>query len=441
MKIALLKGFDQDALKRYAKNTGWLFAGRIGSLVIKMLIGIAVQNYLKAGQNGILEYANAFVVLVLPLAALGLDSFTVRELVRAPEDRDRILGTAFWLKSIGGIAIIPLISLGYHFFGKTETPYLFVLIISFAGVFQTFSIIDSFFQSRVEAKFIMQANVAANLISAAIRGTFIVLKMPLEAFIWMMLADYILLALGYIIAYQRRGLSVPAWRFDKEKAVFLLKKSWPLMFSAVLVSMYMKIDQLMIGNMLGEKELGIYATVVRFSEVWYFIPMAIVTSVFPAIIHAKMADEKRYQKRLQNMYDLMVVISLGIAIVMTFGSDLLYHIAYRNNPEYFAGADVLKVHIWAGIFVFLGSASGQYLINEGFTQLSLLRTAMGAIVNIVLNLILLPRMGIIGAAWSTLAAYFTATFFIVFVPKTARQALLMLKSLFLISIIQNLRKR
>ncbi|MBE7179352.1 MAG: polysaccharide biosynthesis C-terminal domain-containing protein, partial [Mucilaginibacter polytrichastri] len=202
----------------------------------------------------------------------------------------------------------------------------------------------------------------------------------------------------------------------------------------------MKIDQLMIGNILGEKSLGIYATVVRFSEVWYFIPMAIVTSVFPAIINAKREDENRYQKRLQNMYDLMVGISLGIALVMTFASDLIYHIAYHNHPEFFAGADVLKVHIWAGIFVFLGSASGQYLINEGFTQLALLRTGMGALVNVILNLILLPKMGIIGAAWATLAAYFTATFFIVFVPKTSRQAFLMLKSLFLVSIIQNLRK-
>lgn len=441
MKIPLLKGFDEQALARYAKNTSWLFAGRIGSLVIKMLIGIAVQNYLKAGLNGVLEYANAFVVLVLPLAALGLDSFTVRELVRQPENRNRILGTAFWLKFIGGLSIIPLIAVGYYLFGNTETPYLFVLIISFAGLFQTFTIIDSFFQSRVEAKFIMQANVVSNLISAAIRGVFILMKMPIEAFIWMMLVDYILLALGYIIVYQAQGFSLPQWSFDKELAVFLLKKSWPLMFSAVLVSMYMKIDQLMIGNMLGENELGIYATVVRFSEVWYFIPMAIVTSVFPAIINAKKDDENRYQKRLQNMYDLMVGISLSIAIVMTFASDFIYHIAYRNTPEYFAGAAVLKVHIWAGIFVFLGSASGQYLINEGFTQLSLLRTAMGAVVNIVLNLILLPKMGIIGAAWATLAAYFTATFFIVFVPKTSRQALLMLKSLFLISIIQNIRKR
>ncbi|MBE7175722.1 MAG: flippase [Mucilaginibacter polytrichastri] len=441
MKIALLKGFDQQALMRYAKNTSWLFAGRIGSLVIKMLIGIAVQNYLRPEQNGILEYANAFVVLVLPLAALGLDSFTVRELVRSPDERNRILGTAFWLKLIGGLSIIPVIAAGYYFFGQTETPYIFVLIISFAGIFQTFTIIDSFFQSRVEGKFIMQATVIANLITAVIRGIFIMLEMPIEAFIWMLLLDYVLLALGYIIVYQRRGFSVPKWAFDRQKAGFLLKKSWPLMFSAILVSLYMRIDVLMIGNMLGEDQLGIYATVVRFSEVWYFIPMAIVTSVFPAIINAKIQDEKRYQKRLQNMYDLMVVISVGIAVVMTFGSDLLYHIAYRNNPAYFAGADVLKIHIWAGVFVFLGSASGQYLINEGLTQLSLLRTAMGALVNVVLNLILLPRMGIVGAAWATLAAYFTATFFIVFVPKTSRQALLMLKSLFLISIIQNLRKR
>lgn len=412
--------------------------GRVGSLMIKMLVAIAVANYLGTDNKGILEYSNSFVALFLALAAFGLDSFTVRELVRSPENKNNILGTAFSLKLIGGLIIIPLIALTYSFFGSSETPYTFILIVSFIGVFQSFNIIDSYYQSAVQAKFIMQVNVAANLVSAALKVVLIILKMPLVAFIWALLADAVILTTGYIIVYHTQKLHIRTWKFDRILGHSLLVKSWPLMFAAIMSAVYMKIDTLMIGNMLGKEQLGIYSTVVSFSEAWYFIPVAIVTSVFPAIINAKMADEKRYQKRLQNLYDLMVGLSLSIAIIMTFGSDLVYKLF---KPEFAAGADVLKVHIWAGIFVFLGSASGQYLINEGFTQLSLLRTAMGAIVNIVLNLILLPKMGIIGAAWATLAAYFTATFFIAFIPKTSKQALLMLKSLFLISIIQNIRKR
>jgi O-antigen/teichoic acid export membrane protein len=201
----------------------------------------------------------------------------------------------------------------------------------------------------------------------------------------------------------------------------------------------MKIDQLMIGRILGSEALGVYNTVVPLSEAWYFIPMSIVSSVFPAIINAKAEDQQRYQKRLQNLYDLMVAISLVIALIMTFASGLIYQIILK--PEYSSGAPVLAVHVWAGIFVFLGVASSQYLINEGLTQLSLLRTAVGAIVNILLNLILLPRFGIIGAAWATLAAYAASTFFILFFNKTAKQGVMMLKSLLLISLLQKIFKR
>ncbi|HJP62281.1 MAG TPA: polysaccharide biosynthesis C-terminal domain-containing protein, partial [Mucilaginibacter sp.] len=122
-------------------------------------------------------------------------------------------------------------------------------------------------------------------------------------------------------------------------------------------------------------------------------------------------------------------------------SGLIYHIAYHNHPAFWTGAPVLSVHVWAGIFVFLGSASGQYLIAEGYTRLSMLRTGVGAIVNIVLNIFWIPRYGIMGAAYATLIAYCVATFFIVLIPKTRRQGLMMLRSLFLFSLFQKLIKR
>ena len=141
------------------------------------------------------------------------------------------------------------------------------------------------------------------------------------------------------------------------------------------------------------------------------------------------------------MYDLMVVISLSIAVFMSFASKFIYHVAYSRHPEFWSGAPVLAVHVWAGIFVFLGSASGQYLIAEGYTKISMLRTGAGAVVNIVLNIFLIPEYGILGAAYSTLAAYAIATFFILFIPKVRGQGVMMLKSLFLISLFQKLFKR
>lgn len=442
MKLPGIKGFDEEAFNKYLKNAGWLMLARVGSLVIKILVGFAITNYLGKELNGILNYPTAFTTFFIAAAALGLDGFTTRELLRTPEDRDRLLGTSFCLKLIGGIAVIPLIYFTYGIWNlqkPIETPISFILIVGLTGITQAFYITDSYFQSKVQAKYVMRVQVFGNILSALIKLVFIFFKLGIEWFVLGLLLDTIILAFGYIYFYQIKVGSIFKWVFDSSLAKYLLKNSWPLALSAVLVSIYMKIDQLMVENYLGTGSLGIYSTVVQLSESWYFIPVAIVTSVFPAIMNAKRDDPTRYKKRLQNMYDIMVWLSLSVAIFMSFASPIIYHQVYK--PEFWGGAHVLTVHVWAGIFVFLGSASGQYLIAEGYTKLSMARTAMGALINILLNMIWIPKYGIMGAALATLAAYFTATFFILLIPKTRQQGIMMLKSLFLITAFQKILKR
>ena len=418
---------------------------RVGSLAIRFLINtFALSSYLGTRQFGILNYPVALVAFFLAIAALGLDGFVTRELLNDPGKKDTLLGTSFWMRLIAGFAIIPLVYVAYtlaNHLNPLDTPFSYVFIVSFTAVIQSANIIDSFFQSKVQAKKIMYINVVGNVLSAIVKLCFILLKLPLIWFVYSLVFDAALIAAGYVISYLNSGNHISKWKFDPSTASYLIKHSWPLAFSAILVSLYMKIDQVMIPIYLKTSQLGIYSTVANLSESWYFIPVAIVTSVFPAIMHARNTDIVRYKKRLQNMYDLMVVISMSIAIFMTFASKFIYHLAYARHPEFWSGAPVLAVHVWAGVFVFLGSASGQYLIAEGYTKMSMLRTGVGAIVNIVLNIFLLPRYGILGAAYATLAAYGIATFFIVFIPKTREQGLLMLRSLFLISLFQKIIKR
>lgn len=443
MKLPHIKGFDQDALQKYFRNTGWLILARVGSLLIKVIVGFAIANYLGKDQNGLLNYPQAFVAFFIAAAALGLDGFTTRELLKHPEKRDQLLGTSLRLKLIGGLGAMPLIYLGYlinqNFFTPTQTPLSYILIIGLSGITQAFYITDSYFQSTVQAKYVTFVQVFGNLVSALVKLLLILNHAELIWFVWAIFFDTVILAFGYLHFYQKKADRLFKWRYDKAAAKHLLSNSWPLAFSAILVSLYMKIDQLMVDNYLGSGELGVYSTVVQLSESWYFIPVAIVTSVFPAIMNAKRDDTERYQKRLQNMYDLMVWMSLSIAIVTTFISPLAYRIIYKE--EFWSGAHVLSVHVWAGIFVFLGSASGQYLIAEGYTKISLIRTAVGAIVNISLNIYLIPKYGIMGAAIATLAAYFVATFLILVIPKTHKQGLMMLKSLFLVTLFQKFIKR
>jgi O-antigen/teichoic acid export membrane protein len=439
MKLPTLPGFDPQSFEKYFKNTGWLMLARVGSLIIKMFTGIAVANYLGSEGNGMLNFPMALVTFFTAASALGLDAFLTRELLQRPGEKGRLLGTALGMRLAAGVAALPLIYITYFVLvnlagSSVAVPFNFVAIVSLVCIVQAMNITDSYFQSQVQGKNIMMVQVAANISSALIKVALILASAPLIWFIWSLLADALLLAGGYWAMYQHKAGSIRHWRFDLPLAKSLLLKSWPLAFSAVLVSLYMKIDQLMISAYLGNSALGVYSTVVNLSESWYFIPVATVSALFPAIMNARASDPVRYQNRLRNLYELMSFISLGIALVMTFASSFIYRLLYSD--DFTGGAEVLAIHVWAGIFVFLGSASGQYLIAEGFTRLSLVRTGVGATVNIVLNIWWIPLFGIKGAAWATLVGYFVATFYIILIPKTRAQGIMMLQSILQVRLIR-----
>lgn len=418
-----------------------LLIGKVGSLAIKMLTNIAVANYLLAYGNGILTTAIAYVFLFAALAGLGLDQFIVKELHQFPQNRDKILGTAFGLKTFAGFMCIPLIGLAWLVYPLQDIQYRFILLLSFIGVFQSFTVIDSYFQSEVKSKYIMQVQIIGNLISAAIKIILIFTHSPISYFFFAFLFDTILLSIGYIITYSRKNRSILNWKFEKTLAKKLCSLSWPLIISGIMVSIYMKIDQIMLKQILGDKgtaEAGAYATVVNFSEALNFVPVAIVSSLFPAILNARRDDKIRYQKRLQNLYDLMVWLSLSFAIFITFASPFIYS---YFKPEYANAAPVLSVHVWGSAFIFLGVASGQYLIAENFGRLTFIRTGIGAVINIILNLLLIPSMGMMGTAIATVIAYFISAFFILFIPKLRQQGIMMLKSLLLVTAFQKIFKR
>jgi O-antigen/teichoic acid export membrane protein len=244
-------------------------------------------------------------------------------------------------------------------------------------------------------------------------------------------------AMGFSFVYKKNRLTIFDWKFNKEVAIQLLKDSWPLILSGVVIAIYMKIGQIIIKKLLDDQQVGYYAAAVKLSEAWYFIPMAISTSLFPAIVNAKKVSEKLYYDRMQKLYDLLAWIAIGIAVPVTFFSDMIVKILL--GTEYLASAPVLVIYTWSGVAAFLGVASSQYLINENLTKLSFYRTLIGMIVNVVLNFILIPAYGIVGSAVATLISYSLATFSIGISKKTFLQLKMMVKSIFMITAVNYIR--
>ena len=440
MKFPVIKGFDEQAFQKYLKNTGWLMFGKVLSLIV----GLVIARYLGPAGFGDLNFVLALVGILAAVGALGLDTFIIREILNEPQKRDEILGTSLWMRIVVNALLIPItliIYLIYHHY-VTEDPgrplTIIVFLLSFASFFKSFNVIDAYFQSQVQSKYVVQVQNICLLVSAIAKITVVYLGLPLVYIVLAFVLEAVLLAIGLIVIYQRRGMAILDWKVSKARGKNLLEQSFPLILSAVMVSIYMKIDQVMLKS-VGSSVVGIYSAASNLSEAWLFIPVIIVTSVFPAIVNARKQDKARYQKRLQNLYDFLVWISLPVALFISFFANDIIHFVYSNK---FEGAGInLSIHIWSGVFVFLGSASSQFLLAEGYTKISFYRTAAGAIVNVGLNLWLIPLYGGVGASIATLIACFVSAFYLLFIPKTQQQGIMMLKSLFLISAIQKIYKR
>ncbi|MBD2148126.1 flippase [Sphaerospermopsis sp. FACHB-1194] len=391
------------------QNIAWLFFDRIVRMGVGLFVGVWVARYLGVQQFGSFNYATAFVALFNPLTTLGLDALVIRSIVREPELKDEILGTTFWLKLAGAIVCL-LLTVGSIFVLRQDDQLTvgLVAILATAGILHAFDTIDFWFQSQVQSKYTVVARNTAFIIIALVKVVLIKMQAPLVAFAWATLGEVALGTAGLIIAYRFKGYSI-LWRWSLSLAKTLLTESWPLILSGLTIMIYMRIDQIMLGQMVGDEAVGLYSAATRISEVWYFIPTAISSSVAPSIYAAKQVSEELYYQRIKKLIRLLVMISLVVAVPMSFISTTIITLLFGNG--YAAAGSILGIHIWAAVFVFIGVASNSWFIAEGLTQLAFRRTLMGAVVNVILNWLLIPAYAGVGAAVATVISQAIASFF------------------------------
>jgi O-antigen/teichoic acid export membrane protein len=409
-----------------------MFAEQMMRMLAGLLVGIWVARYLGPAQFGLFSYAVAFAALFSSIAKLGLDSIMVRDLVREPAQRDIYMGTAFWLKLAGSLAMLGVIGIALQLTTSDSTTRLYIFIIASGAIFQPFEVVDFYFQSKVLSKFVSICKLIQLTISSLIKIFLIYIDSGLFWFVIVSLIDQITLAATLYLAYRCQKIGMYFKHFNRHVAKKLLIDSWPLVLSGLAVMIYMRTDQIMIKEMLGEKEVGLYSAATRISEIWYFVPILITNSIFPAILNVK-KDSPKYLFRLRVLFSVLVWIGILVAAITAFIYDWL--IIFLYGQDYQQAGQVLMIHIWGGIFVALGAASGSWFVSENLQRYALYRTLLGASVNIALNFALIPKYGILGAAIGTVVAQSVAAlFFDILTAKTRVLFFTKLKSIFLIGI-------
>jgi len=259
---------------------------------------------------------------------------------------------------------------------------------------------------------------------------FVLLEASVIAFAVANSLQFFLLSIFLVFMYRYKGFSIFQWKVQISKAKELLSEAWILILSNFFSMVNIKVDQIMLRWMVGSAEVGIYSVAVNLSEAWYFISTAIIMSVFPRMIELKKSRPSVYDKRQQQILDCLFALTLIIAVITTFVAGPL--ILFIYGEAYTKTSSILIIHIWSGIFMFMWAFFSKWAFIEDALYFALASDGTGALMNVLLNYILIPRFGGRGAAIATLFSYATSSyFFLFFYSKTRPLAAKMSKSFLL----------
>ena len=395
----------------------WLLFEKISVLLLSFFVTITIARYLLPESFGKLSFWMAIISLVTPAMALGLNSLISRELLRREKDRDVIIGTAFTLRCIAGLCVASIGALLTHYFLPPSDALLLALLL-FASIANATLVIDFWLQAVLANRHAAIFRLVVLLVFGVLRLIAVGLLADLSIFVYIIVAEVLVLGIGYLALYQYLTGGLRRLKVSFSESRGLLADSRWLFVSGLAAVLYLKIDQVMLGILIDQRAVGIYAVAAKFSEVWYFFPSALVTAYFPYLIDQRKGDKKVYALGLQKLNDLLFVVALVIALLVTASADRLVPLLFGN--AYSASVPVLLVHIWAALLVFMRALLSKWLIAENLLRLSLLSQIMGALANIALNACLIPLYGPLGAAYATVLSYLVAGYLILFVHKDLR---------------------
>jgi O-antigen/teichoic acid export membrane protein len=397
---------------------------------VGLVIGVWIARYLGPQQFGLWNYAIAFATLFGAFANLGLDGIAVRELAKTPERRDVLLGSAFVLKLLGSVFAVLIAVFSIALIRKGEALTIWLVGLSAGGfIFQSLNVIDFYYQSKVKSKYSVIATNSAFVLMTVIKIALLVKSAPLIFFACAGLCEIALGGLFLCVAYKLDHNEIRSWRYDSQIARALLKDSWPLVFSGFALMIQAKIDQVMLGNMISNEEVGQYSAAMRLIEVFGFVPMIIASTLAPYIARAKMNSETLYYKRLFEVYRLMFITFLLVAIPVFLFGDRIVTLLY--GTDYKRAGVLLSLFAIRLFFANFGVGKSLFITNESLFRYALMTGIIGATVNIVGNYFLIPRYHSEGAIIATIISFSVNTFVIdIFYSATRVNLKLMIRAVF-----------
>lgn len=406
LKMKGLEIWNHAGFQKYFQNTGWMLAARIITFATSFFTVAIVARYLGPENLGKIDYAQSFIAIISVFASLGIDHILYRDLVSDPEKENEILGTAIFSKLFfGAISFLIAITISL-LLGDSIVLTGIIGILAFSFVVGPIGTVGILFSAHVKAKYSSQIAIFIAFFIPILKLLIIFLNKGIIYFAVIILIESVVSAGWSIYIYMTKFRGNPLrWKFSFDIFKRLIQDSWPLFLASLSGYIYSKMDQVMLMHYKDSSTVGIYSAAVKLTQVWAFLPGLVIGSLFPAIVNARKIDFSVYAKRFKKLSLLTVSITLMIALPLYVFAPFIIKIIFG---EAFLGATpILRVYMWITLAITLTALAQNYFIIENFTRIFLYTSLIGATVNILLNIVLIPTFGSIGSAWGTMISYMT----------------------------------
>lgn len=399
----LKEKWTHAGFQKYLKNTGWMFVAQFFSLAAAFFISAWLARYLGPHNYGIFNYALAFAGLFSFIISLGVDGILSKELVDKPEKINQLLGTGLGIKIFGATIAFIAISISSFIFIDDILTQKLIIAYSLVFIFEPFTIVTLFFQSQVQAKINSQIKIFALLISSLLKIFLILTAQGILLLVLILVFEAFLIAFLSVYFYIKKGFSLTHWQFDPALARKIISLSVFLMLASGANYIFMKIDQVMIGTLLDTVAVGFYSVAVKLVEVWYFVPVILTSSLFPAIINAKNTNITVYHRRLKFFFLLLFGVGVLLSIFSFIAAPLFIEILF--GAQYTTSIAITQIYAWSGIGLFVGWGIYHYLLSQNKIYTIFYFYFFSMLVNVILTYYFILTIGLTGAAWATVISY------------------------------------
>lgn len=419
------KFFFKVYAKLSTKGKASTFGLLVGENGIRLLIGFVLSvwmaRHLGSHGYGLFSYVTSFVLIFTPFFNMGIEEITIKEYVEKNEDEETIGGTSFFIRLVGGFLGIGMcLALVSYVNPGQDILILMVLLYSSSMLAKAFSVIENYFLAKTDIRKIAVFRNFIFILASGLKLLFLIWKKEWTWFIYVSSLELLFVSIAYLLIFIREGNNPFQWKFSFKLSRRYLRGGIPMLITMFMIMGVSKADQIMIKNILGNNEIGIYAVSVKLIELWQFVPLAILSAYFPSVIHDRNKGGDSYRNAKINLYGLNTGVSLGlIAFVFLVGK---WGVVFIYGQEYLEAGELMLIYSWTTLFSFFSFVRMKIFIIENKLAELIFVTALIFILNIALNYFLILEYKTVGAAYASLIAYILANLIASLVNKSLRES-------------------